>query len=318
MKSQNENILVVLQRELDGVNAIRSIKEVLVEIQKLRGASNLYGILYSYSNKEEVDSYKNHIIKLIERIDKNFTILGDFTGVNPTLSEADVEIKELEENIVKFHQNIFDITIHHFDEYSKYARETINIMIDVADRSYLLADIDEKRSLLINILINIVLNLIETIGKLRSVGVKIINKKVKNIHDVSELQYYIEIVRNYINIFNLEFDKYSTMIEGEEREKFTSLKNRLAKDIDYFIKLTFEEVVKQDLIFIDPKYFFEQGDDIIRSESLFYNELFKLIENHLEKKIKKQKKVVFKERVLKYGTYLSILSFIGYSIWSLI
>lgn len=319
MHSHNENLLTILKKEREGVQAIRNIKDVLVNIQKLRGNSNLFGILHMHSVNTEVDMYKQNITELIEKLDRSFAVLDDLLGSNSTLSGVDVDLKNLEEDLRRFHTNVFDLTVQHFDEYSKYARNSINLMIDIADRSFLLAETDKHQAILLNLLINIVLNLIENIGKLRAIGVKVINKKVKNIHDASELQYYIEIVKTYTNSFNSELDKYSPLIlEDKEREKFINLKNRLAKDIDYFVKLTEEELLNQDLIFIEPKYFFEQGDDIIRSENIFYNEVFQVLETYIEERIKVINKKVIKEKILTYGSVSGLMAFIIYTASSLI
>ena len=318
MQSQNENILTILKKERDGIQAIRHIKDLLVYIQKLRGNSNLFGILYINSEENQIELYKSNITKLIGYLNRSFAVLDDLLGTNESLIGIDRELKKLEANLSKFHINVFDITVKHFDEYSKHARSTINLMIDVADRSYLLAESDKHQAILLNLLINIVLNLIENVGKLRAIGVKVINKKVKNIHDISELQYYVEIVRNYTHSFNKEFDIYANIIDNKkEREKFLNLKNRLSKDINYFIKLTEEELLNQEIIFIEPKYFFEQGDDIIKSENIFYNEIFKVLDDYINSRIIAISKLILRDSLIKYTSIFSITAFIIYTAESL-
>jgi len=314
MQSQNENILTILKKEKNGVQAIRQIKDLLVHIQKLRGGSNLFGILSANSQETEVTIYKQHIIELINSLNQSFFVIDESLEINECLVNINQELKTLEKNLEKFHVNIFDITVKHFDEYSKHARNSINLMIDVADRSYLLAENDKHQAILMNLLINIVLNLMENVGKLRSVGVKVIYKKVKNIHDTSELQYYVEAVKNYTDIFNKEFDIYANLIESVgEREKFINLKNSLGRNINYFLKITEEELLNQEIIFIEPKYFFEQGNDIIESENIFYNEIFEVLENYIDQKIKSVSRTIFRTKLMKYSGIVATTTFMIYT-----
>jgi len=318
METQNENILTILKQEKDGILAIRNLRSILIKIQRLRGHSNLFGVLYANSNENDTEVYKNKISQLVEELNKGFSTLDKLLETNPSLSNIEEELKKLESNLDKFNTNIFDLTVLHFDRYTKYVRDTINLIIDVADHSYLLADSDEHQAIILNIIINIVLNLIETISKLRAIGVSIISKKVKSIHDTSELEYYIEIIKDYTSAFNRELDKYSALIDdNKEREKFFKLKDRLLKDIEYFIKLTEDELLNQDIIFIEPKYFFEQGDDIINSEALFYEEAFKILDDYITSRISSLSKVVLKEKIAQYTVVAGIISFIIYESLSL-
>jgi len=314
MQSQNRNILTILEKEKAGIQAIRSIKDVLIKIQKLRGISNLFGLLFTGYDDSDTTMYdKNHILELISSLDGSFKTLDSLLETNDTLTGIHKDLKQLNLDLSNFHENVFDLTVKHFDEYSKYTRQSINLMIDIADKSYLLAMNDKNRAILFNIVINIVLNLIENISKLREIGVKVVNKKVKNIHDSSELQYHIEVIKNYSELFDKEFNTYLDLIDESSKDKFLQIKNKLSESISHFVNLTETELLNQELIFIDPKYYFEQGDDIISAELVFYNEAFDILEKYTDNSIKSISRLIIKDNIIKYTGLVGVTAFIIYT-----
>ncbi len=317
MQSQNENILTILQKEKEGVGAIKHLKKILVNLQKIRGFANLYGI--TSTDNESDKAYREEILKLIDDLNQNFTDIDDLIGTNTLIVEIQQELKELENRIDSFNSNIFDLTLSHFEEYSKYIRDVINLIIDIEDRSYLLADEDKHQIILLDILTNTLLNLIENISKLRAIGVKIINKRIKSIHDASELQYYIEIVKNYIQSFNKNFEEYLELVQDKnQKDNLYRLYKRLTQDISYFVKLIEDELLSQEIIFIEPQYFFEQGEDVINSENIFYKEMFQVLDNYTDEKLSSISKVVLREKIGRYAIVLGITSFVIYKITTLI
>ena len=314
MQSLNKNILTILEKEKAGIQAIRSIKDVLVHIQKLRGNSNLFGLLFTGYEDSDTKIYKDNIIELISSLKGSFNILDSLLDSNNTLVGIHRDLKQLETNLNIFHKDIFNLTVKHFDEYSKYATQSINLMIDIADKSYLLADNDKNQAILLNIVISIVLNLIENIGKLRAIGVKVVNKKVKNIHDISELQHHVEVIKHYNEIFDKEFILYINLIDNNKKtDGFLQIKQKLSENIKAFINLTETELLNQELIFIDPKFYFEQGNNIIEAEDVFYNEAFNILENYTETSIEKISRLIFKDNIIKYIGLASVTAFIIYT-----
>ena len=104
----------------------------------------------------------------------------------------------------------------------------------------------------------------------------ILNRELEGIQAIHHLRDILVIVQKLrggsmlysilkSNSFNKEAGNYRKNLE--DNTKIIFLKHRLSKDVEYFLKLAEEEILTQDLIFI------EQGDDLFNSETLFYNEL---------------------------------------------
>lgn len=313
MQSQNKNILTILEKEKVGIQAVRSIKDVLFNIQKLRGNSNLFGLLFSGYEDSNAEIYKNNIIELIESLKGSFSRVHNLLESNEALVGIHRDLKKLEADLSVFHKNVFDLKMKHFDEYSKYAKQSINLMIDIADKSYLLSEEDKNQAILLNIVISIVLNLIENIGKLRAIGVKVVSKKVKNIHDTSELQYHVEVIKHYNEVFDEEFNTYIKLIDENKKDKFIKIKQNLSESINEFVSLTKNELLNQELIFIDPQYYFEQGNNIIEAEEIFYNEAFNILENYTDDSIKSISRCIFKDNIIKYTGLVGVIMFIVYT-----
>jgi len=313
LQTKNQNILSILNRELEGIQAIHHLRDILVIVQKLRGGSMLYGILKSNSFDKEAGNYKKNLEEFIQKLENSFTMLEEVGEEESFLRHIQRETSKLENQLFKLNRNIFDLTISNFDEYSKNIRNLNNLIIDIADASYLLSESDRNEAVLLNILVNIAMNMVENLNKLRAIGIKVINKKVKNIHDTVEIQYYVENIKYYLELLNKEFDSYfSVQADLEDNAKIIFLKHRLSKDVEYFLKLAEEEILTQDLIFIEPRYFFEQGDDLFNSETLFYNELFALFTNHIKKRIAFYSKITFREKAISFSAVVSLTFFIIY------
>ena len=154
------------------------------------------------------------------------------------------------------------------------------------------------------------MNLIEGIDKLRAIGVKTINKKLKNSNDAFEIQYYIESVKNYLDILTNELIEFVIITGDKEAENhFSSLK----ENIEYFIKLTEDELLKQDLIFIESRYYFEQGELVFKVKEKFGNLLFDDFKSSIEKEIDIVSKAVFKEKIFNASSIILVLALIFYT-----
>ncbi len=312
-------MLSILNRELEGIEAIYHLRDILVIVQKLRGGSILFGILKSNSFDQEAEQYRKSIEDLIEKLERSFSMLEEVSKEENLLTHIKQETAKLENHLFRLNRNIFDLTISHFDEYSRSVRNLNSLIIDIADKSYLLSESDKDEAILLNILANIAMNMVENLNKLRSVGIKVIHKKIKSIHDATEIQYYVENVKHYLQLLNDECDRYfANQSRTDENAKILFLKHRLSKDVEYFIKLAEEEILTQELIFIEPRYFFEQGDDLFNSETLFYDELFLLFTTHVKKRIAFYSKISLREKTISYSAIASLSLLISYQAFELI
>ena len=309
VNTQNENIKTILEKERDGLIIIQQFDKILGEIQNLRNETNFITLVLDVS-ENEIENHKLKITGIISNLDRLFISIDEVLSTNITFKDLQNEFNKLTQDLQKFNQNIFSPKIDHFQHLSKFARKVINLIIDTADRSYLLAEDKQEQMLLANILIHLLVNLIEGIDKLRAIGVKTINKKLKNSNDAFEIQYYIESVKNYLDILTNELIEFVIITGDKEAENhFSSLK----ENIEYFIKLTEDELLKQDLIFIESRYYFEQGELVFKVKEKFGNLLFDDFKSSIEKEIDIVSKAVFKEKIFNASSIILVLALIFYT-----
>ena len=309
VNTQNENIKTILEKERDGLIIIQQFDKILGEIQNLRNETNFITLVLDVS-ENEIENHKLKITGIISNLDRLFISIDEVLSTNITFKDLQNEFNKLTQDLQKFNQNIFSPKIDHFQHLSKFARKVINLIIDTADRSYLLAEDKQEQMLLVNILIHLLVNLIEGVDKLRAIGVKTINKKLKNSNDAFEIQYYIESVKNYLDILTNELIEFVIITGDKEAENhFSSLK----ENIEYFIKLTEDELLKQDLIFIESRYYFEQGELVFKVKEKFGNLLFDDFKSSIEKEIDIVSKAVFKEKIFNASSIILVLALIFYT-----
>ena len=309
VNTQNENIKTLLEKERDGLVIIRKFNELLGEIQNLRNETNFIDLVLDVS-ENEIENHKLKISGIIANLDRLFISIDEVLSKNIALEDLQREFNKLTQDLKKFNQNIFNPKIDHFQHLSKFARKVINLIIDTADRSYLLAEDKQEQMLLVNILIHLLVNLIEGIDKLRAIGVKTINKKIKNNNDAFEIQYYIENIKNYLDILEGELKEFIRITGDKQAETYFS---SLKENIEYFIKLTEDELLKQDLIFIESRYYFEQGELVFKVKEKFGNLLFDDFKASIKKEIKSVSKAVFKEKIFISSSMILVLALIFYT-----
>jgi len=309
VNTQNENIKTILEKERDGLIIIQQFDKILGEIQNLRNETNFIDLVLDVS-ENEIENHKLKITGIISNLDRLFISIDEVLSTNITFKDLQNEFNKLTQDLQKFNQNIFNPKIDHFQHLSKFARKVINLIIDTADRSYLLAEDKQEQMLLVNILIHLLVNLIEGVDKLRAIGVKTINKKLKNSNDAFEIQYYIENVKNYLDILTNELIEFVIITGDKEAENYF---NSLKENIEYFIKLTEDELLKQDLIFIESRYYFEQGELVFKVKEKFGNLLFDDFKSSIEKEIDIASKAVFKEKIFNASSIILVLALIFYT-----
>lgn len=308
MNSQNENILTVLKKESNGIKIIRNIKRIIITVQKLRGYVNISLLLHLDNN------YTEKIKEEISLLSKEFDLLDFIIKDDISLAGVRKDLKNFNDALESLNLKVSGKGINYFNDYSKCIRVGINLIIDIADRSFLLAERDEIQAIILNIIINISLNMMENISKIRASGMSLINKKLKNANDESELKHYIGIIKNDLNLFQDKSNIYIAFIDSEkERVACYKTMHYLNKNIKDFLDLTEKELLNQDIIFIEPIYFFEQGELIFKFETSFYNKMFNTLENRINTRIAVISRNLLKEKIVKYSIVLLISSFILYT-----
>jgi len=321
LATYNQNLLTVSERELLGIETIKVIKSILLNIQKLRGFTNFYGFVYTNDTYDEtsIQKYKEHINDLIKKLSKDFKTLQEKLEESKDKFELKKDIEHLEEEIAKFNKNVFHIGINHFQKYSSFAQKVISLITEVSDRSYLFSDVSKKKIVvLIDIITNIMPNLMENLGRLRAIGVQSINKKIKSLHDSTQLDLYMHISQNYIERFSSQIDLYiKDLNDIKERDSVLEAKNKILKEVNYFLRVANSDVKQPDIILIDKKYFFDLGEDILSIENQFYNNIFDILENDISSNVKLYSKKVRAGYVFDAVLGISVLSASSYFLYQI-
>ncbi len=317
MDGHNRDMFTMLKIEKEGLEALKELKSLLTNVQKLRGITNLYGVLWTGSEADNI--FKDEINQIIEDINRNFIRLDEVAQKNSYLSKIFDRVKHLEERLNRFNSNVFDLAISYFDEYNLFAKEIINFIIDIEESSYLLADEDRFHFWTEKITMNTLLSLMENLRKLRAVGIVIIHKRAKSLNDSFEIQHYLGIIEDFYQRLEMEFREYLSNVEDEEKKKeISQLYERLKKDIDYFVTLTRNELLNQEFIYIEPQYYFDQANDVVKSYDLIHNNMVELMEKNLDRRISQYSKLVWRDRAIWGAIASGLLGAVFYDIYNLI
>ena len=146
VNTQNENIKTILEKERDGLIIIQQFDKILGEIQNLRNETNFITLVLDVS-ENEIENHKLKITGIISNLDRLFISIDEVLSTNITFKDLQNEFNKLTQDLQKFNQNIFSPKIDHFQHLSKFARKVINLIIDTADRSYLLAEDKQEQML---------------------------------------------------------------------------------------------------------------------------------------------------------------------------
>ena len=146
VNTQNENIKTILEKERDGLIIIQQFDKILGEIQNLRNETNFIDLVLDVS-ENEIENHKLKITGIISNLDRLFISIDEVLSTNITFKDLQNEFNKLTQDLQKFNQNIFSPKIDHFQHLSKFARKVINLIIDTADRSYLLAEDKQEQML---------------------------------------------------------------------------------------------------------------------------------------------------------------------------
>jgi DNA-binding Lrp family transcriptional regulator len=322
MATHYSNILEVVQREQYGIDIIRTVKSILLDIQKLRGFSNFYGFVYTNDSYDEsaIEKFRNHINEIITELDDHFKELYQKIELTEDRLGIKSDIEHLQEELSKFNSNVFNIGVNHFQKYSAFTQKTIAIITEISDKSYLFSNTsNHKTVILVDIITNIMPNLMENLGKLRAIGVQSISKKIKSLHDSTQLELYLHISQSYIEQFNRQIELYiANLSDTKEVDSIIETKNKILKEVNYFLKVTVNDVQQPDIILIDKKYYFELAEDILTIESQFYNRVFNILENSISGSVKRYRKRVSYQKVANYIMALSVVSVSGYLTYQIV
>jgi hypothetical protein len=319
MGTYANNMSEVLEIEQNGVKYVRDFKNLLINVQRLRGIMNYLATLDEEEEKVEFKKFKSEALTLVSQIRERVSKIKKLIEDDDDSFDIQSSFGRFSSELNEFNTDIMSLRHNYLERYSKFTKDIINFFVKVAENSYLLADMEQKNVILIDLTIEVLPTLLEYVGKLRSIGVQIIEKKVKNLYDSTQLELYKNMIKNTLKEFDFQINSF---LEYEKdistKDKIKTAKNNITKEINHFIDVVTKEIQYQDIIFYEKKHFYELAEDILIVDNAVYSVLFQALEENLTKNKRQFKMRAVKQNILATGVALSIFLGLSFSIYKLV
>lgn len=274
----------ITKKEIVGINEITDIYKLDLLIKSIRGINQL--------KDEDAKSLKNSLFinedDLLEKIKKL-----KYKRIENFYSKMIIKKDKLSK-------------MELYEEYTKLLKMVQNKRIDKADSSYLLFESDREISFLINITVLNIPQTIENIGKIRALGIRLLDQHIK--HN-NEVEFLLEAnIKSFMD--KVEEIKYIIeKLEPNNKNKLNSLLNLIVSDF-YNIKSIVSNVKKNRSTLNSKEYFLEISKLVNKIDILFFRSKEILTEKLEIRKLELENKLLIGNTI-----YILLMSIVLFSIF---
>ncbi|MBF0380241.1 MAG: EAL domain-containing protein [Magnetococcales bacterium] len=274
--SRINNEVVFTEIEQSGLHQIRKINSIIIDIQKVRGLSQIQMQRPGEAIELVLTAHKNNIAEGFKSFSEKyssdqFKVVGLVADI-----EKQVFAMGLEEDSQISQRELFD-------KHTAIIDQIYDINQKIATRSNLLLDPEIETYFVMNLVVNSLPDLAESIGRVRGVGSGILSNNQQG-------DDYLFRFGSLLNNLRQNLDKIyrAQHIIVESSQNLAELFGCFSKEQKHFTKNFMqlsEEILGKKGLKIDAKEFFREGSLAIKATSTCYENLADALHQLLQKRL---------------------------------
>jgi len=268
------------QKEIYGKHVIKSSKEAITTLQKVRGLTNAY-LNGNSAVESKISALKAKLNEQIQTASKDSETYGVLLG-------TDKEWKKLVNSINSHNQKAFSLPPKEaFGTYSKIVENLLAYIIKVGDKSNLIFDPNYDTHYLMNLSVNLIPRVIEETGKARGMGAGLVAKKTFKRDQLAKILSFVNGMK--VNSETMYQGLESTYEYSPElRPLMESFAKQARTATQNYIETIDREIIKGKFE-IESTAYFNMGTAVIDEYQKLYNTSLENLQTLLEQRIEEKK-----------------------------
>lgn len=261
--SELQSNIKFAQNEQTGVQYIKSVFPVMIQVQQHRGTS--VGFLNGdTSSKSKLEEIQKQVDTLMASVESEQSGLADKLNVTGQWKTIEQDWNALKSNVTTL---TADKSIQ---AHNKLVQEIIDLMLSAADSSGLTLDPELDSYYVMDLMVNRMPLLIELTGQVRAEGVGILNRKYLKNEEKTTLIVKQMQVQESLKSANKAMTKINEN-SPEAAQKIENIAAESIRSIEQFINTLEQQILKAPQLSMEPTAYFDEATKTMDVATQFYD-----------------------------------------------